>query len=421
MATIGVYDWDLLRWRSPIIFNLDLMKISYYNKVYLKNYVKMPTREVDLDQFKYFYIRKDYDDLGSFDDWALNSKINIGGLAISNGVHVPLPKEIESCPADTKIYNNVGYIYEREPELKKIYTRMLRGQHLRLISGGVLMPNWERQIELEKKTRNIFLHDENLVFTEDVKAALQKIKFATFGESASIGMKFPVEIYNEDDFKFWSNFRKIKDINMMNVHCLVSDYSLGVTAIKYPQTINFILSDNFFLQLDWEQKFYKLLVQTHYLAEYRSEVEILYSKAAEIKDEWKTFIYFYNRYLNYVSKKTYVLQLTGYKYCKKIDSVLTRQEKISLFQFLRQYDLIFNLMFDMEYVKYNNKKLETHMYTPFEIEKMGGYYSDKNGNLSKNRAEQFNYASITEPKRIYFEQRYCGSASGEQTLTVDLW
>ncbi len=419
MATIGVYDWDLLRWRSPIVFNLELMKIAYYNKVYLKNYVKMPIREIDFDQFKTFYVWKDYDDLGSFGDWTLNPKVVMGGLALTNNIHLPLEEAIEVCHPDTSIYKNTEFIYKNDKELKSIYERMMEGQHLRLMNNGKLLLNWENQIDLSRATRNIFLHDENLILTEDIKSALNKIKYSTWGESASIGMKFPVTITNREDFSFWMLLRKIKNLNSTNIKCELLDSDLGVVGIKYPQTINFILPENFMQLDDAIKKLYHLLIQAHYLAEYRSDIEILYPKKS-LSEDWQNFIYFYNKYLNFVKKRAYKIQLTPYKFCKNYYVDLSREEKINLFNFLKQFPLIFNLMYSIEYVSYKNKQLSPHMYTPFEIEKMGGYY-DQGRYYAQNRAEQFNYAEITEPKRIYIEQRYCGSAKGEQKLTVDLW
>lgn len=419
MATIGVYDWDLLRWRSPIVFNLELMKIAYYHKVYLKNYVKMPIREIDFDQFKAFFVWKDYDDLDSFGEWTFNNKVIMGGLAITNGVHVPLDKDIEICHSDTSIYKNTEFIYKKVPTLKSIYDRFMNGQHLRLISGNKILKNWEKQIDLEKSTRNIFLHDKDLVLTEDVKSALNKIKYSTWGESASIGMKFPITINNREDFTFWASLRKINDLNSTNITCELLDSDLGLIAIKYPQVFNFILPDNFEQSIDFIPKLYHLLIQAHYLAEYRSEVEILYPKRS-LSEDWQDFIFFYNKYLSYVRKRAYKIQITPYKFCRNYYIDLSREEKIDLFNFLKQYPSIFDLMFCMEYVNYKNKQLSPHMYTPFEIEKMGGYY-DQGRYYAQNRAEQFNYAEITEPKRIYIEQRYCGSAKGEQKLTVDLW
>jgi hypothetical protein len=93
-----------------------------------------------------------------------------------------------------------------------------------------------------------------------------------------------------------------------------------------------------------------------------------------------------------------------------------------MFNFIKANDeKIYNLLFNMEYTAFDsNKKLMPHMYTPLEIDQKGGYYDSKR-NFESDSEEQFNYASIIEPQRIYIEQRSFRTSEREQKITNPMW
>ena len=57
MSIIGLLDWDLLKWRQPTCFNLELMKLSTYYKNYSHDIVIM-ANDFDLSRYSKIFIQK---------------------------------------------------------------------------------------------------------------------------------------------------------------------------------------------------------------------------------------------------------------------------------------------------------------------------------------------------------------------------
>ena len=83
---IGLMDWDLTKWKSPTVFNLELMKLSYYYK--MRQHIVQMVRRYRSDMVTRLYIQKDYEDFDYGDgsapegelDFEVNGKMEEGKL-----------------------------------------------------------------------------------------------------------------------------------------------------------------------------------------------------------------------------------------------------------------------------------------------------------------------------------------------------
>jgi len=409
---IGLYDWDLLKWRSPVVFNLELMKLATYYKTRERQIIKM-IRDIDgdIEAFNKVVIRKDYDDFYYPSHLTTNQRIEWGGLAMTNNIYVPLPPQVEACVPDTSIYQKCGFVYDASPKLRKTFKTMMTAEHYRISNDEIVIKK-----EDELKSRYLIIHDNDLCFNDEIKRKISALRNNNYKSNIVIGTKYPVDIYNENDFIFWADIKKIADLNCMNIYCKLADSALAV-LIKKPQEINFIIND---ITLNFKDELLHLLLQSNFAACCGCNTKIHVGKESPLSDEWIQFIKFYNRYLLDTKLKHNFLVYSPYRFCKR-DKFLSRDEKYALFHFLEKESVdIYDLMFNMEYTKLNNGKIEKHMYTPLEIDKYGGYHDAKR-NFGQDSEEQFNYATITEPERVYIKQHDFRTSEREQKITADLW
>lgn len=409
---IGLYDWDLLKWRSPVVFNLELMKMATYFKVYERQITQMVRDLNEVERYNKVYLRKDYEDFYYPPEVMKNERIVCGGYAFTNGLYLPLNQKIESCIPDTSIYKKYNFIYDVSPKLRKVFQYLMNGYHVRIQNDDVDFTKGDKSV------RYLIIHDKDLIFNDYVKRQISKVRSINYKSKLRIGTKYPVDIYAHEDFKFWINLEKIPFLNCTNIYIKLQDKDL-IMKVGNQQEINFIIKD---VPLNFKEDLYSYLLQSHYLAEKGAVVKIHVDKNCTISDDWVNFIKFYNHYLYDVYYRRYHLIYTPYRYCKVRDTFLTREEKYDMFNFIKANDeKIYNLLFNMEYTAFDsNKKLMPHMYTPLEIDQKGGYYDSKR-NFESDSEEQFNYASITEPQRIYIEQRSFRTSEREQKITNPMW
>ena len=118
--SVGIMDADMATY-TLVPFNLEVMKLSAYYKKKGEIVVLSPSFTPERNT-KFIY-RKDYND-GDFPTGLTKAKnVEYGGLAFSNNIYVPLPREIEVMRPDTEIYARMEQVIKsaKSGNRKKIY------------------------------------------------------------------------------------------------------------------------------------------------------------------------------------------------------------------------------------------------------------------------------------------------------------
>lgn len=407
MAIIGLLDWDLTKWRSPTIFNLELMKLSYYHKVIANDFVQME-QEYSSEKVTKVYVRKDYEDFEYPSEITSNPKTVWGGLALSKGIYQPLPLEIEQCPADTSIYENFFKYYKFIHEARKIFKRMMSGHHIRLTLDGInLIPNWEKQIindGKKERTSSIIIHDKDLKESKQIFDVIKWLSKTYGWINVRLGFKFPVIINTEEALYNWGTLIKIPSLSNLNICTDISDEMLyTVTGVK--QRFSYYFDEKYTEDEIWE-KLPRIFLQSLYACYHGSITQITYSRNLIISNELFEVINFLNAFFaithNYKNKITFC----GFSYCKYCYELWSNMNKIYYFNYIKEKSPeLFDLLYDAEYVEYKDKKFYPKHFTYTEIY-IGGNYGLK---YTKARIkgeigpEQVNYAEIVRPEYLYIE------------------
>lgn len=207
--SVGIMDADMSAY-TFVPFNLEVMKLSAYYKRKGEIVVLSPSFTPERNQ-KFIY-RKDYDDGDFPKDLIKYPNVEYGGLAFSNNVYQPLPREIERMKPDASIYERMEDVLlsGQHPERKKIYQNMLTAEHCRLsLDGKTIWPEYTIQFRNLKQARNLMIHDYDLGAIDGSFEEVQKIlaRARTDGWATRVGMKFPVQIKTGQDLLNWSSLR----------------------------------------------------------------------------------------------------------------------------------------------------------------------------------------------------------------------
>lgn len=203
--SIGLYDQDMATY-TLVPFNLELMKLaSYYKK---RREIVVLSKEFEPYRYEKFFLRKDYDD-GYFIPQMYNEpNLSYGGYAFSNGLYVPMTKEIEVCKPDTSIYERMQFIIDdgTSKERTKIYKNLISAEHCRIsLDDKTIWPEYSKQFKSLRSSRNIIFHDYDLGKIEGGFEEVRKIlsRARTDGWATKVGMKFPVTVSNGKDLLNW--------------------------------------------------------------------------------------------------------------------------------------------------------------------------------------------------------------------------
>ena len=152
---IGIYDLDLLlydRW----IPSIDLMKYSGYHKK--KGDVVHTLYEYDgWEAYDIVYVRRDKYSQAVPSYLLSISNVEWVGRRFFDDVIIPLPWEIETCPADASIYRSYYTANEQKyPGNRKMLNRgiIFRGTNWRLVSDGKLVTPYP------KNQPELFIYDK---------------------------------------------------------------------------------------------------------------------------------------------------------------------------------------------------------------------------------------------------------------------
>lgn len=380
MAIIGLLDWDLTRWKQPLVFNLDLMKLSYYHKVFCNNIVQME-RHFDSSKCTKVYIRKDYEDYEYPEEITMDDKVILGGHALG---FRPFPKEIEACPADTSIYENLAKYYRANDYVKVLYNKMIKAQHIRISYDGASVSSfWRQQIDWngdKERVHYFIIHDYNPGAIKGILTALQEIKRAY--PLARFGFKYPVDLSVEDLYA-WSKFRKIRGLATFTTSDVIPLDVLDSLCQESQQVLLRVDKDN------WTRE--KLILslpdflkQGIFLS--RKKITFLLKVDKELfpELEWREVFKFFNEYMKACSFYSNRMIHNPYIYCKYCYYLLSEKDKIAMFYFLRQeHKDFFNMLYTVGSVELKDGKLEARPYTMQEYKTKIRIWEARNGAKSE--------------------------------------
>jgi len=98
--SVGLMDGDFTNY-ILVPFNLEVMKLSAYYKK--KREIVVLAKEFEPEYYTKFIYRKDYTDQIYPKGLMTTPNVEYGGLAFSNNIYIPLPREIEIMKPDTSL------------------------------------------------------------------------------------------------------------------------------------------------------------------------------------------------------------------------------------------------------------------------------------------------------------------------------
>jgi hypothetical protein len=326
---IGLYDYDLITLKQPLIFNLELMKMSYLIKHKSKNTVQM-MREWKDSLFSKIYVEKDYND-GVYPEYIIsNEKVEFNGNVLFNGQYAARDMEFELCAADTSIYEPMKRYYQRSLIIKNLYKYMINGQHLRLsLNGTEPTPHWEKQIQ--SNSYRYFFHDTNLEINEATVDSIKWLKFFN-DDDFLCAFKFPIYITSNNQLKLLKGFHFVPETTTIVIDC------------------PFELTDIFSLR--FSNAIFQINTSINDLSKILKVGKILsyfnVSFVLNISDDFNKLEKILNNYFRYIKFKQPIP--TIYYYIKYINLDLQMIEKISLLKEIKtKYPELF------EYFNYGGK------------------------------------------------------------------
>lgn len=349
------FDWDLTYWQQPVVFNLELMKLSNYHKQQ-RNIVKM-LNEYDQSRYSKIIVSKDYLDDYFPSEIFNNPKSECGGIVFSDGVYQPMDLKIEKLPADTSIYEKMGRFYQCDEGSKYRFNSMLKSPHLRLsLDGSTIWSDWEKQLAaaVPGKTFSLIIHDKNLVKVDGAISVIDESLKHFNSQGRRLGFKYPLDIYTDEDFLNWGRTRKLKDMSKMKLHKFFDD-ALFIEAIA----VGTGLSCEYLLSADMctNEGLLKIFKQTIFLREHNSRILLTLREENLVSPELKLVIQLINEYSAYTYK--YRKDVTIYEYAKRFSRWL-KVDLLNTFNFLRENNYpLFKLFYECLSIEIKEDRFET--------------------------------------------------------------
>lgn len=352
MKTIGLLDWDLTHHKQPIMFNLELMKLSSYYKG-RRHIVKMLDK-FDDSRYSKIILRKDYQDDFYPSNIFNNEKVELGGMVFSNDTYYPLLEEIELQIADLTIYEQFRKIYRDTTIGKESYHKMIHGVHFRFSKVG---GDWTKQIPRERidKIHNYFVHDEDLHNHPGASKEIHKELLKISGKFPYVGFKYPQLVLNEQDLLDWGHLHKVRHFSNLILNKIYDDECIQ-TSIKPGQRTE--CEYNLLAKDLTEENLARIFKQLIFFKMNDSKILLNIAEENLIEQELKKVIELINLYSNYVFNNRKYRYLTMFAYAKR-SLKWDKEEKIQIFDFLRKnYYELFKLFYECSTVKLINKNFE---------------------------------------------------------------
>ena len=324
---IGLYDWDLITWQQPTVFNLDLMRYSAYLKSQRK--VTQIIEDLQDPRVSEWYIFKEYED-GIYPAYLVeNPNVHFLGRAIGQG------SEVNNL-ADVEIYRKMRRYYNTNRKLE-FFNKQMNAFHTQLYDGsGNINKDWNKGKE---KQKTIIFHDKDLGSNLSVIQELKK--YLKSEPHIFYGFKYPITVSDEEQLTEWLSFPLSPDLRNIELNFLPNTEKY---LINRPNLADFTFSVG---EIDQSKLFlFSLLLLQRGNNVTWTDNDVL------------------NQYFAYYIRERNKAPLTFYEYVKFRQKNMLRTEKIILFKRYRdeQPDL-FDLFFKTEYVEYDSGQLVPKMYT----------------------------------------------------------
>lgn len=348
----GLYDADLKYYPIPF-YNLELMKLSSFYK--RKREIVGFSPDFSPHKYNHFIVRQDIYSNQTYPTQFNN--IEYGGRAFSGDTYKPLPYEIEIMRPDISLYSRtIPTKYDKQ--YKHAISTMQRAEHARLsLDGSTIWTDFEKQFRRESSCYGLILHDYDLGAVngspEFIKEVLPKI--INNGTGRRLGMKFPVNVYTEEELLKWLQIIPMGTYYSVQYHNLVnpniSDELNEITkySTAYRQTFinlnNELLKDN--PMGDNIRHIFRNIIN---LRTQRLVFPLIYDNGI-FTDDWKMVMQLINRYNIHVISESHTVDYfpriepfeTLYSYVrgaiKQIhvkEPLLSAESVRNIFQFVRE-------------------------------------------------------------------------------------
>lgn len=208
---IALFDWDLIYWQQPTVFNLELMKIA--TSLRSKRQIMKMVDQIDIERYTETILRKDYED-NYYPSKAFNNpRVTPSGLVFMTGGYQPMDMDIELSVPSPDIYEQFSFYYQENRHTRYLFSSMLREPHARLSFDGLTVhPEWKKQIDWEqtKPFHALYIHDKDLDQIEGSAAAIREVLQNFISKGQRVGFKFPVRVYGEKELRDWTRFKRIE-------------------------------------------------------------------------------------------------------------------------------------------------------------------------------------------------------------------
>ena len=189
-----------MTYKQPV-FNLELMKLATYYKQ--RNDLVKLAPVLEPERYTKFFFRKDWDD-GNYSKKIFEKNVSYGWYAFNTN-YFPLSEEIEVTAPDTYIYEPYRKFFVTS-QGNELFSSMQNAAHVRLsLDNKTVWPRFHESFLLKPSTKILFFHDYDLNKIENSKEVVEEIykENISKGNRRWIGMKFPVQVSNTEDFSYW--------------------------------------------------------------------------------------------------------------------------------------------------------------------------------------------------------------------------
>lgn len=309
--SIGLYDQDMATY-TLVPYNLELMKLATYYKN--RREIVVLSKKFEPYRFEKFFLRKDYDDGNFIPSMSKEPNLSYGGYAFTDGIYVPMAREIEICKPDTSIYEKMRSDIESttSKDRKKIYQNLSTAEHCRIsLDGKTIWDEYSRQFKNLKSSRNIIFHDYDLGKIdggfEEVKKILSRAR--TDGWATRVGMKFPVSVSTGEDLLKWISLNPNSTFFSLRYDGVIDDDTFIkyvseerqralYTQLDYNVTASSSTENDFIT--NWIRKIFRQVIIAR---SYRVFFSLKYDEDFFVEPMWPKVLELINFYHNSLSSK----------------------------------------------------------------------------------------------------------------------
>ena len=366
---IQIYDADYMRY-NHVIPSLECAKLcTYYHNV---RQIAVLVDKIDPNGFSQTYIQKNYDDGIYPQDWFTHN-YECGGRVFAPSKYSQLPPFIEKTIPDMHLYDKYINKYGPTKLDKQRIRRLLNCAHVRLAPDSK-NPKSVKQLEnimSIKPYTGIIFHDYDLGAIPNAPQILYDIsqtreyKIKGGIHEYPIGNKFPIQLYNVDEFEKWLKVNVLREYLYIQYNGIMSDdfvHDLCTQNKKMALQLNYNVTYDCSNETDFlDNKIPRLINQTTLFKAHKIRMEYFIDETIIVTKELQDFMKILSAWARfkfndpYASDTLYHLCATCRKYeklryysyaFKTIE--LSLQEMRNAFQYIRErnYD-IFKMLYEI--------------------------------------------------------------------------